>query len=192
MANSENQVNQTNVVSLDPALISAIVKEVRVAVHDETVRLTKDRNARRRRGVKKLLRNYRSLAGHRDNAVFSADDVDQGGGFTLADILESIQSGGEFEVVSIRKSAVRTRIIMDHVDVMLGVYKACCEQSSRDEDARRYRVIYDLYLADEAKTYALIANDEHVDKSTVYRDAEIAIEQFTVLLFGIDALENEI
>ena len=52
------------------------------------------------------------------------------------------------------------------------------------EELRRYRTIYDLYIAPEPKTQQQIADEEHVDLSTVFRDQKAGISKLSALIFG--------
>ena len=152
----------------------------------------KVRYDKRRASTKLLLRNYRSLKDHCENAVYDADTYDEGGGYTLSDILEMVNSSyaANLKINTIRESSVRTKIIIDHIDTMLDVYASRCERSSKKEDSRRYRVIYGLYLSKESRTRAELASEEYVDKSTIHRDVEEAVESLTALIFGIDGLDK--
>ena len=67
---------------------------------------------------------------------------------------------------------------------MLEYYKFRCEHSKRAEEMRRYRTIYDLYIAPEPKTQQQIADEEHVDLSTVFRDQKVGISKLSALIFG--------
>lgn len=67
---------------------------------------------------------------------------------------------------------------------MLEYYKFRCEHSKRAEEMRRYRTIYDLYIAPEPKTQQQIADEEHVDLSTVFRDQKAGISKLSALIFG--------
>lgn len=44
--------------------------------------------------------------------------------------------------------------------------------------------IYDLYIAPEPKTQQQIADEEHVDLSTVFRDQKAGISKLSALIFG--------
>ena len=57
----------------------------------------------------------------------------------------------ELAVTSVRESAARTRILVHHIDRMLDYFKYRCDHSSKPEDARRYRIVYYSYLAEEAE-----------------------------------------
>ena len=92
----------------------------------------------------------------------------------------------ELAVTSVRESAARTRILVHHIDRMLDYFKYRCDHSSKPEDARRYRIVYYSYLAEEAeqKTFQELAEDENVDISTIYRDHKAALRQLSALIFG--------
>ena len=92
----------------------------------------------------------------------------------------------EFEILSIKDKVVRTKMIMDHVDAMLEIYKRQCEHATDPEESRRYRVIEGLYLLPEPKTVRDIAEEEAITTSTVYRDCDKAYKRLSILFFGID------
>jgi hypothetical protein len=56
---------------------------------------------------------------------------------------------------------------------------------------RRYRTIYNLYIADERKDELQIAAEESVDVTTVYRDRKAAIAQIGGFIFGIYGFSEE-
>ena len=93
----------------------------------------------------------------------------------------------EASVPSIMKSAAYTSTVVHHVQRMLDFYKRCCDVSQKPEDARRYRVIHYLYLAEpeEKKTFQQIADAETVDISTIYKDHKLALRQLSALFLGI-------
>jgi len=182
--------NQEAILKLEDAMLKQITHFVIDKLREEESAMAKSRYAKKKASTKLLMRNYRSLADHCESAIYDTESVDQGGGYTLADILDSLHANANLEIESIRKSAVRTQIIMDHIDIMLEMYKTFCDRSPRFEDARRYRVIYYLYLSEEPRTHAELAEDEKVDKSTIYRDVDVAIERLTALIFGIDGLSQ--
>ena len=100
----------------------------------------------------------------------------------------SVQIGG-IAIESIRESVARTRLIIQHVNEMLAMYKIYCERSQRLEDMRRFRVIHGLYIAEQSKSADEIADEECVETRTIYRDIDAAVERLTALIFGIDGLD---
>ena len=126
--------------------------------------------------TKLLLRNYRRLNAYYENAVFSTEGAEE--------------ADEEIIVESIQKSYATTKIIMTHVNKMLDCYKIMCERSSRPDDARHWRVLEGLYLADSYTTAEAIAQREHIDKRTVYKDIDVCVADLTALFFGVGGIEN--
>lgn len=135
-----------------------------------------------------LLQHYRSLNSHYANAVWDDRDVSD----EFIDIMEMMCGNCPETVVvdTIKKSAEKTRIIMQHVNKMLDIYKSQCEHSKYTEDMRHWRVIKGLYLVPEKVSVDDIAEQESINRRTVYKDADAAVEDLTMLLFGIDGVEK--
>lgn len=141
--------------------------------------------------TKLLLRNYRRLNAYYENAVFSteaAEEADE----DFGDIMRSMGRVVDEEIIveSIQKSYATTKIIMTHVNKMLDCYKIMCERSNRPDDARHWRVLEGLYLADGYTTAEAIARREHIDKRTVYKDIDVCVADLTALFFGVSGIEN--
>ena len=159
-------------------------------LREEETATAKAKFDRKKANTKLLLRSYRSLVDHCESSTYTASQVDVESGLSLAEILDFINENAsdKLKVESIRQSAVRTKIIVDHIDTMIDLYRAYCDKSPKDEDRRRYRVIYWLYLDSEPKTATDLAEEEFTDKRTIYRDVNMAVEQLTALFFGVDGL----
>ena len=173
----------------DPELVKEITGYVVEILRDEEARFIKVNHDRKRANIKLVLRKYREIVTHIDEAVFEASQVSYD--TTLQDLLE-LMSGDRresFRVESIRESAVKAKVMVEHMNRMLETYRLTCENSSREEDRRRYRVLYHLYISPEPKTPEEIAEEEYVDKSTVYRDIDAAADRLAVLFFGIYGLK---
>jgi hypothetical protein len=179
---------KSNKWGLDDDLLQRITNCIIDKHREDETAASKARYDRKRANTKLLLRNYRSLSVHCESAIYEASHM--GDEMDLAEILE-LMSGNRresFRIESIRESAARTRLIIEHVNEMLEHYHIFCERSTKPEDARRYRVIYDLYIADVTKTPDEIALIESIDPRTVYKDIDSAVERLTALIFGIDGL----
>lgn len=147
---------------------------------------------RRYHNTKLLLRNYRQLNEHFKNAVFEVEEAAECDE-TFYDIMDMMSSKGYDEEIyekSILESSVKTKIIMTHVNRMLDIYGIMCEQSDREDDKRHYRVLKAMYIDDPPVTAQVIADRENVDKRTVYRDIDSAVESLTLLLFGICGIDK--
>lgn len=154
----------------------------------------RDLTDRRLRNVKLLLRNYRAFKDHVENAVAesSLEDINE----TALEILELMSdraSDGMVFVDSIKRSIARTRTIVEHIDVMLDLYKLYCERSTKPEEMRAYRCIFKLYLDRETipvPTPDEVADQEGIDVRTLYRDIDRASERLAALIFGIDGMKK--
>lgn len=141
--------------------------------------------------TKLLLRNYRRLNEYYRNAVFNtggAEEADE----DFEDVMRSMGRPADEEIFveSIQRNYITTKIIMTHVNKMLDCYQIMCERSSRQDDARHWRVLEGLYLADDYTTAEEIARREHIDKRTVYKDIDVCAADLTALFFGVGGIES--
>ena len=176
-------------IQLDHETINEISNCVKASLHDEEARLLNKRHDKKRANIKLTLRRYREIVEYVEKAVYDASQLDND--LTLQDLLELMNGDRRetFRVESIRESAAQARIMVDHMNKMIESYRLSCESSGKTEEKRRYRVLYSMYIAQERKTPEEIAQDEFVDKSTVYRDIEVATERLAVLFFGVYGLK---
>lgn len=143
---------------------------------------------RRLRNTKLLLRNYHMLKEHAENSVFGRTQMEE----SALDILESMMSMYDNEVVieSIKRSATRTAVIVSHIETMFGLYEAYCNKApDRDIEMRRYEVVWDMYMADDALSAKEIAEKQSISTRSVYEDIKIATERLSALIFGVDGLK---
>ena len=154
----------------------------------------RDLTDRRLRNVKLLLRNYRAFKDHVDHAVAesSLDDINESA-LEILELMSDRASDGVVFVDSIKRSIARTRTIVEHIDVMLDLYKLYCERSPKPEEMRAYRCIYKLYLDRDTipvPTPDEVAEYEGIDVRTLYRDIDRASERLAALIFGIDGMKK--
>lgn len=155
--------------------------------HKEAERTRRAARDKRFRNTKLLMEKYRGFVIHSQSAVFDAAQIDDDIGFdALLDIMGCGDGDRKLSVASVQESAARTRILVHHIDQMLEYYKFKCDHSPKPEEARRYRVIYYTYLVDEQeqKTFQMLADEENVDLSTIYKDHKAALQQLSALFFG--------
>ena len=157
----------------------------------ERQKAQKSRANRRLHNTKLLLRNYRMFSEHISNSIFEEVPAESENAIDILDLMCERPNKEELYVESIKRSVTRTRIIMAHVDEMLSIYGTYCNMSARPEEQRRYRVLYAMYIAPAAATIDEIAAEEGIDKRTVYKDIDAAVEKLSALIFGIDGLKRE-
>lgn len=152
----------------------------------EQDREQKERQSRHENNARTLIYNYRRFKSMCNRSVYTIEDSEDADLQELMEIMQGRIRAKNYETISIKDKVVRTRLIMDHVDAMLDVFKKQCEKAADPEESRRYRVIEGLYLAPEPKTVREIAEEESITTSTVYRDCNKAFRRLAILFFGID------
>lgn len=155
---------------------------------EEKKQLKKGRYDRRLRNTRLLLKNYRSFRNYAKNAVYKASQLKENA-VDILDGLDEYSFDDSLYIESIKKSQQRTLIILNHIDEMLRYYKIDCEQSGKDEELRRYRIIVAYYINEQRKSAEQIAKDEHIERRTLYKDINMALKPLSALIFGIDSMK---
>lgn len=140
--------------------------------------------------TKVLLEKYTWLKAYAKNSVYTleqAEKVNDG----MADI-EVLTKFGIFDndktLHNLERGVITVNMLMTHVDNMLEVYRENCESSASKTKQRQYRVVYNMYLAEEKKTTKEIAEMECEEVRTIQNDAKAAREDLTALIFGLDGI----
>ncbi|MCD8239388.1 MAG: hypothetical protein LUC92_08650 [Clostridiales bacterium] len=178
---------------LDAALQRAAeigAESVRGVIEIEREKYCNDRYQLRVENTKLLLQHYRSLNARFTKAVWKGQEDDSDEFVRVIDLMNRKNLKGAVIVDSIKKSSEKTCVIMTHVNRMLDEYKSMCEENNSEVDMKHWRVIRDLYLSPKRGTVETIAEHEGIHKRTVYKYAEDAIETLTMLLFGVDGIEE--
>lgn len=189
MKDKKKRVEEPKDPKLSPATVKRITDIAAVAAI-EAYRAEKEKERaafkdKRFNNTKLLLRKYKGLEAYTSNAIYETSQL-------LDDDTESILEafGTDLnevrQVQSIRKSVTVTKVIMEHCRVMLDCYRRKCESSSKPEIKRRWRVVYQMFLAEEPFTAQEIANVEHISLSMVYTVVDTACEELSTLFFGLD------
>ena len=136
--------------------------------------------------TKLLLEHYRELTMQSNNAIYEASQCDE----DVYDVLSLLTqgSGEKVYIESIKRNAVRTRLMLEHVRKALDDYESFCKRTKKEEEMRRYRTVMRLYIEEEPWEYSEIAEEEMVDISTVYKDVKAAIKRLSPRIFGVDVL----
>lgn len=189
--------------SLSPETIDAITKAASataIAEYEKIKAQTRQEQSDRRfRNTKFLIKHYREFADYNAHAIYETAQFCQACDNDALFSLAGISPSDNFHVESIRNGVAITRIIVEHIDTMLDVYKSRCEKSPKAEKQRRWRVLQAMYLSSEdlsptkisekENSADMIAEKEHISRSQVYDDIDKACEDLTPLLFGLDLTE---
>lgn len=167
--------------------VEAGTREAEKRLEEGKKKYAKGRLERRQHNTRLLLANYRNLKEHVAGAVCSGRKANE----TALEILEGLDDfeyEDNYVINSIKQSQQRTMIILSHIDAMLNLYRIACEQSSKPEEMRHYRVLYAAYIDPERKSAEEIAKENDVEKRTYYSDIRKAIKPLSALFFGIDGV----
>lgn len=186
--NKKPHIPQEMVEAISIIAAKAGAKAAAEIIAKERQKERESRYDRRLRNTKLLLQNYRMFKEHCSRAVFDASQLEE----NAIDILDLMwgRDGSNF-VDSIKRSAQRTGIIIRHIDEMLDAYAGLCQLSGREEEMRRMRAVFALYIDNPGLTIEEISEHENVNISTVYRDITLATEKLTGLIFGLDGLNSD-
>jgi hypothetical protein len=79
---------------------------------------------------------------------------------------------------------------MKHVDICLEAYKEICLSTGKPEDKRKWRIINKKFIERPLLNDDKLAEQLHVDRSTISRNCKEALEDLSVVLFGIDMIND--
>ncbi len=145
---------------------------------------------RRLRDTKRLMKNYREIKIHAEDAIVSLADIEND--YQYSDFFKDLMENKEgIDVAAIARAKARSAIMLAHIDLMLNKYQSLCYASKKPEDQRRYRVLESMCLIDEPLQVGDIADQEGIDTRTVYKDFEAACDKMAGLLFGIQSIDRE-
>lgn len=160
-------------------LITVLASEV--AIKQFKAEITKHKKQEkdwRLRNTKLLLTNYRRLKAHVEDIENQIDEYEN-----------TIFNLEELTLETLMKYKLKTAKMMRHFERMLAHFEYDCTRGT-DEDRRRYKVIYYRYLSPEKMTISQLCELFNVEKGTIYRDTKIAINDLSVLLFGVASIES--
>lgn len=156
-------------------------------------KVKKENQSRLLYNTKALLENYRKLKRYIERATANLEDVIA---YNYPDYsLKMLEILGlrveDQKSYTIAKGVAMTKILMNHVERMLSEYKTECENSGNPVLQRRWDVISKMYLEDEKMDTKRLAEKYCVDPRVIQADAKQGREDIKILLFGIEALVND-
>jgi tetratricopeptide (TPR) repeat protein len=152
---------------------------------------TKKRYDRRLRNTRLLLNHYRSLKIHGKMADSSVNVIYQDNAIDVLDDVESIHDEEQY-IQSLSRTKKRTLIIVGHINKSMKYYESICKSDGKLKE-RRYKIIKYIYIDpikdDIQPTYEQAAEHFGIAVKTVGRDVRNAIEDLSILFFGIDGIK---
>lgn len=139
-------------------------------------------NDKRLHNIRMLLENYRDFKQCSENATYNVEQAEDS--IDFLDLMWDPYNRSDLEVESIKVSAVKTTIMVAHIDGMLKTLETL--SSHNEMDMRKYNILFDRYIADVPLSINKIAKKYNIERRTVYYDIDTAVARMAKLIFGID------
>lgn len=166
--------------SLPKDWLEVITRTVRNEIEKEDYKKEKEKRDHRFRNTELLVKNYRKLSAHCENLPYQIQQLHQD--------FDTGMFEGKIDLKETMKSKQKTKMMMDYVDAMLEAYKRLSLQGG-EVAARRYKILFDMYICHQVLAPGDLYEKYGVERSTFYRDLKKSIEEFSIVLFGIDAFD---
>lgn len=170
---------EINVHELSDKQLEQLAYKIRVGIRKDRESEKKKFKDRALHNTRLLLKQYHKLKVHSD-IVEEQVEINQG----------SFWEHKWLNLDLLMQNKAKTVKLMKHVDVALEVYKKSCLKSNKPEEQRRWRVINKRYIEYPLLSEEKLAEQLNMDRSTVNRTCRDAIEDLSVILFGIDMINE--
>jgi len=181
-------------VVLDEKILESITNhaaKVAIDVYEKQKKQAeKEKFDKRLNNTRMLLAHYREFSNYNQKAIYKLHEKLDEDIFDIIEMMEGRRSDNDSKIESIENGVIRTRAMLKHINTMLKVYKANCNDSPYSEEKRKYRIIEALYLKKEQTSIQEIAEREGIAERTVYKDVTAACRKLTALIFGIDGFRK--
>ena len=169
------------------------VQEIATAAAIEALKLQKNEERMRKRknrfhNTELLLKHYLGLVEHFENSQDTAsEDVIEA--FSIEDMANE-----DVTILAIRRSRIRTIVMIKQMEASL---ERLQERMIAKGQPEKYEVIRKLYLEPSksliqwSDRLQIVAAEIHCGESSVRRWRNEMIDEFSILLFGVDALQLE-
>ena len=139
-----------------------------------------DEQDHRLRNTQLLLREYPKLQAH--------VDADPEAFIQEPDLYEAL-TGVKVEDRELAKYNIKTVQLMRYVNAILASYKQVC-QGGDESEHRRWDMVYQRYLAPKRMTQQQLADHWKINQSGVSRELTKAMQDLSVMLFGVVGLQD--
>lgn len=164
---------------LNQEQMQVITNEVIKSLNREKRKRVSTEKDYRLRNTQILIREYPKLKAHAKS---------QPEKFVNDDEYEML-TGVKIEDHELAKYHVKTEHLMEYVDLIIDAYKHFC-LGGDESDQRRWWLLYDSYLSDSRLGMKEQTQKWCVDKSTISRERTKAIQDLSVMLFGVAGLSD--
>lgn len=157
-------------------------REAIKAYKEDMTKRQNEKRDRRLRNIKLLLSNYRSLVLHCEELKDDLEEIEE---TSIQDL--DIDDINLKSIESIKRSKTKSIAMVYFLQGKMDAYRKSC---STDE-LKYYRVLEKKYVTEKKYTIQEIANTENIDRATVHRYLNKAMEDLPVIFFGVDAIKFE-
>jgi hypothetical protein len=133
-----------------------------------------------------LLSHYNDLKNHVENAI---DDINKLKDHELvkSDYIDMSKEYDEFYILSLKRSKIKTLIMVSHIDMALEILK---QKQYRACSIEKYEALRMFYI--DEKTYEEIQEYFKCGINTPRRWINETTNELSILLFGIDGLKLDV
>lgn len=163
-------------VKLPKETIEAITKTVIQTWEKEQTKAKNEKKDWRLRNTRLLLKNYRMLEEHCRGVKVELEAYE-----------EIVYDPEELELHTLMKYKAKTAKMLLYFDEMFKAYGNYCNRAG-EATRRRFQVVDRLYVSNNEMGAEQVAEYFNINTRTVYKDADKAIEELSVFLFGIDSI----
>nr|DAI90162.1 MAG TPA: Protein of unknown function (DUF1492) [Caudoviricetes sp.] len=162
------------IIELGDKSIKRIALEVHKLDQKDKEKARKEFKSRSLHNTKLLLENYYKLKAHCDSMHTRINETNE----------TSLWYKGRMTIDALMENQVKTVKMMWHVDDSLEKYRRVCKGETKKSKSRRYNILKDFYI--DGLSIDRIADKYDVDRTTILRNKDDAIDDLSIYLFGID------
>lgn len=181
---------EENNITYEEAIKIGIREGIKYVKEQEYNKTTK-RYDRRLRNTRLLLKHYRGLKAHNKIADNTSNRIYSDNAVDVLDDIEAIDDEEQY-VQSLSRTKIRTLIIVGHINKAMEYYEAICKSEGKVKE-RRFNMIKYMYMDpvkdDVIPTYEEVVEQFGLNIKTVGRDVRAAIEDLSILFFGVDGIK---
>lgn len=163
--------------------IKVITQAVLAEREKQEKKSLQEKQDNRFRNTELLCKNYRKLSAHCEKIPEQMNIIRHEIDLGMFD--------QPIDLKSVMKSKQKTKMMMEYIDAMILAYKKLSSSGSLVAE-RRFNILFDMYLSQQYTNPNELFERYGVERSTFYRDLRKSIEEFSVVLFGLDAYEFSI
>lgn len=170
---------EINVHELSDKQLDELALKIRKGIQKDRENEKKQFKKRAFHNTRLLMREYHKLKAH--NEVVKEH---------IAEVQGTFWEHRWLNLDILMQNKARTVKLMRHVDIALDVYKSICLSNDKNEERRKWRVLNKKYIEFPIMSEEKLAELLNVDRSTINRANKEALEDLSVILFGVDMINE--